>query len=41
MKYNQELLKKLTKELVELWSDCKVKSEMIENLAKQLNSQME
>jgi lysozyme family protein len=41
MKYNQKMLEKLAKELVELWSECKIRSERIEDLAKQLDSQME
>ena len=30
-------MEKLVKEMIELWSECKIRSERIDNLAKQLN----
>jgi lysozyme family protein len=41
MKYYQEKIEKLVKDLLELWSECKIRSERIEDLVKQLRTQME
>jgi len=39
MKYDKQLIEKLVKELVDLWGECKIRSERIEELAKQLDIQ--
>jgi hypothetical protein len=39
MKYDKQLIEKLVKELVDLWGECMIRSERIEELAKQLDIQ--
>ena len=37
MKYDKEIIDKLGTELFELWTECRVKCDKIDNLMKQLN----
>jgi len=39
MKCDKKMIQKLVKELVDLWGECKIRSERIEELAKELDIQ--